>query len=182
MKLRIFPILASVIVTSAVLFGGWFAYDSYAMKNPLSDLVGGIHGVEHAEFALSSDQVVVKLRLLPDASLREIRHTIVTNGAAIIGKRSIQLQVENDSSAKLEQWWSKALFNVAEAMETRQYSQIPGLLEELSGQFESGGLKAETEMDDQNVYIRLTDGKTSKFVILPRVPAKLGVWPNEQIQ
>jgi hypothetical protein len=31
-------------------------------------------------------------------------------------------------------------------------------------------------MDETNVYVRLTDGVNSKYIILPRTPAQMGVW------
>ncbi|MNC79580.1 hypothetical protein D3C75_1320970 [compost metagenome] len=59
-------------------------------------------------------------------------------------------------------------------METRRYADIPAALNAKAGQLQ--GLSVQTEMDDDNVYVRLTEGEHVKFVILPRTAAKMGVW------
>ena len=177
MKLRLLPVLVSLLVTTAVLFGGLFVYRSEAMEKPLLNIVQGTEGVERAEMDISSNKISLRLELAPQASLREIMQHIRTEGAHKIGNRALDVVVTNDTPAELDKWWSGALFEVAQAMETKQYAKIPEALNAQAAQLE--GLQVATEMDDDNVYIRLTKDGRSKFVILPRTPARLGVWPNE---
>lgn len=177
MKLRLLPVVISVIVSSTVLFGGWFAYNSLAMENPLSDIVTATAGVESSAIQLDSDQVNITLTLKPDADLRTIVNRISKDGSSIIGKRTVHYNLQSKTSAELDTWWSKALFDVAQAMETKHYSDIPKTLQSYAGQ--PANLKVDTEMDEHYVYVRLTDGDSSKFVMLPRTPGKIGVWPNE---
>jgi hypothetical protein len=87
--------------------------------------------------------------------------------------------VTNPSSQALDDWWSKALFPVAQAMENKQYTEIPKALEQASTSMNQDQFKASAEMDEHNVYISLTDGKASKYIILPRQGQSVGVWPNE---
>ncbi|MNJ43035.1 hypothetical protein D3C77_380230 [compost metagenome] len=61
-------------------------------------------------------------------------------------------------------------------MENKQYTEIETALARLEQ--EHGSLQASADMDDDNVYVTLSYGTASKYVILPRVPQKLGVWPN----
>jgi hypothetical protein len=177
MKLRLLPIFVSVVVSSAVLFGGWFGYHSLAMENPLSNIVQGVPGVKNTQMSLKSDEVDVSLQMEQGASLRQVYQAIETQGASIIGKREVKLDVTNPSSDALDKWWSSALFDVAQAMETRRYADIPKVLEQRKT--ELPGLAVATEMDDTNVYVQLTDGDKSKYVILPREGAKMGVFANE---
>ncbi|MBC8081057.1 MAG: hypothetical protein H7X86_11975 [Gorillibacterium sp.] len=177
MKLKVIPVLVALLVSSTLLFGGWFMYRSYAMESPLAGIIKHNHGIELVETDFTNNTVQINLTLTDEANIREIYQTIITEGASIVGSRDVQLNVHDQASPEIEGWWSKALFNVAQAMDTRQYADIPKILEEKSVLFPS--LKASTEMDNQNVYIRLSDGKNHKFIILPRVPATIGVWPNE---
>lgn len=177
MKLRLVPVVLSVLVSSIVLFGGWFVYHSVAMESPLSGMINSIDGVEHSELEVASDQVTVFVQLKPDASLRAITQNIKTLGASIIKDRKLVIQVTNVSTDTLDRVWSNALFGVAQAMESRQYSEIPAALKQLTALHK--GIAAMTEMDDDNVYIRLMHAGHSKFVILPREPAAMGVWPHE---
>ncbi|UJF36148.1 hypothetical protein [Paenibacillus hexagrammi] len=177
MKLRLLPLVASVIVSATVLFGGWFAYNSLAMENPLSQIVSESSGIESSSIKLDSEAATIDLELKPDADLRAIVSHIADQGSSILGKRTVQYNVKSNSSPELESWWSKALFDVAQAMETKQYTDIPKALESYASELPN--LKVSTEMDDQYVYVRLTDGEFSKFVMLPRTSSKIGVWPNE---
>lgn len=177
MKLRLLPVVLSVLVSASLLFGGYFAYQSYAMESPLEKVVSGIPGVELGTIKLSSDEAQLELTVAPGTSLREVYHRIQTEGRSTLGSRELKLKVVNTPSDRLDQWWSSALFEVAQAMETKQYAQIPKTLEDRTAS--SVGIKASTEMDDKFVYITITDGKDSKYVMLPRTPAKLGVWSNE---
>jgi copper chaperone CopZ len=176
-KLRLLPVLISIVATSAVLFGGWFAYHSVAMETPLSETIHNIPGVEEVKMNIETDKVTLELTLASDARLHEVMAEIRENGKAIIKDRSIDLKVTNRSSADLDQWWSFMMFDIAEAMENRRYSHIPETL--FARQSELSGLKIDTAMDEENVYIRLIHDDHSKFIVLPRTPAQLGVWPHE---
>jgi hypothetical protein len=176
MKLRLLPVVISVVVSATVLFGGWFTYNSFAMEHPLSDVINQAPGVTHSSINLGSDAVTVDLTLKPDADLREIVHKIMTDGSSIIGKRQLDIHTTN-AAPELEAWWSRALFDVAQAMETKHYAAIPTTLQDKANAI--SGLKVDTQMDGNYVYVRLTDGTNSKFIMLPRSSAKMGVWPNE---
>ena len=176
MKLRLLPVVLSVLVSASLLFGGYFAYQSYAMENPLQKVVAGIPGVELGSIKFSGNEAELEVKVTPGTSLREVYQRIQKEGAATLGSKELKLKVINTSSERLEKWWSSALFEVAQAMETRQYAQIPTTLQKRAA---DDGIQAATEMDEKFVYITITDGKDSKYVMLPRTPAKLGVWPNE---
>lgn len=180
-KLRLFPIVISVVITASVLFGGWFAYQSFAMESPFSQIISKTPGVEDSTIEFGKSQVNVKVIPKENASLREIYQYIEKEGRSLLGSRKLNVEVKgNDPSKELEQWWSRSLFDVAQAMETRHYGDIPAALEKHAA--EMAGLNVKTEMDNKNVYITLTKGQESKNLILPRTSAKIGVWPNEQVQ
>ncbi|WP_166239458.1 hypothetical protein [Paenibacillus turpanensis] len=177
MKLRLLPILTSVIVSSVVLFGGWFVYHSVAKENPLLETVQAIEGVEKAEMQYGRTSVELELTLAPDVDLSKVIKEIRSKGASYLDNRSLEVDVAESASEELEKLWSKALFDVAEAMETKQYSRIPDALQK---QAEGLGVVVDTRMDELNVYITMKDGTgATKHVIMPRKPATLGVWANE---
>lgn len=177
MKLRVLPVILSVIISAGVLFGGWFAYTSFAMENPLSHIIDTAPGVTNSTMKFSSNQVDVELTLKPEANVREVVQRINVEGASIIGKRTMNITIKNQSSDKLDQWWSKALFEVAQAMETKHYADIPTTLQKYANGVPT--MNVDSEMDEHYVYIRLTDGDATKFIMLPRVSPQIGVWPNE---
>lgn len=179
MKLRLLPILLTVACSSILLFGGWFVYRSYAMETPLATVVSEAPGVEEADIHITNSHVDINLKLSHDANLREIYRHIQQEAAGLLEKRELNLHLDEEDSPDIDQWWSRVLFDIAQAMETRNYSQIPVTLEEKSADLP--GLEVVTEIDNTNVYVQLSYQGKTKFILLPRVPAQLGVWPNEQI-
>ncbi|MFH5184701.1 hypothetical protein ACHHV8_19755 [Paenibacillus sp. TAB 01] len=177
MKLRLLPVSLSVVISATVLFGGYFVYQSVAMENPLASVVNNTPGVlQLVDTKISSTETTIELKLKPGASLRQIYNQIQKGGASVIGEKQLKLKVDSDSSDSLDAWWSSALFDVAQAMETKKYSQIPATLQARAA---DSNLKVSTEMDDKYVYVTMSDGTQSKYVMLPRTPDKMGVWPNE---
>jgi hypothetical protein len=174
MKLRFIPILITVAASSALLFGGWYFYQSTVVENPIKDVILGVQGVNQVSTNINNSQVSIDLKLNKDADLRNLYSTISKEGASLLSSRVLKLNLESQTSPELEQWWSNALFDVAQAMDTRHYADIPQVLS--AKVKEIPGLKVMTEMDETNVYVRLTDGVHSKYIILPRTPAQMGVW------
>ncbi|MFD0670372.1 hypothetical protein [Cohnella sp. GCM10027633] len=177
MKLRLLPITITAIATAALLFGGWFAYRHYGIEQPLDRIANAVPGVTSAVVETTNGHVNIEVKLEPNADIGEVFRRVKTDGATEIGGKSLTLTAgEAQSSEKLEQAWSYALFDVAQAMENRQYTGIREAMDKLSDKYP--GVTADTAMDEDNVYVTLRDGASAKFVILPREPATLEVWPN----
>ncbi|GFN30694.1 hypothetical protein [Paenibacillus xylaniclasticus] len=175
MRVRIVPAVLSVAVTGGLLFGGWFAYDHMAVKEPLSKAVSGLQGVVDSESNVENGTVYVSLKLAENADLRSVYKQLTKDGQSVLKGRKLQLIVSgNTESAELDKLWSSVLFDVAEAMETKAYSDIPEALNELT--VKHAGMTASTEMDETNVYVTLRKGEAVKYIILPRTPATLEVW------
>ncbi|OAB44317.1 hypothetical protein [Paenibacillus glacialis] len=175
MKFRILPIALTVIITGSLLFGGWFVYKQVKVQNPLEKIVTEYEGVNTAQLNITRNEVVVKLDIEPGTRLPGLVQQITTEGKSIVGKRTLKLDVKEHPTANINEFWDKAMFPVAEAMENKRYTQIVDKLKEME---QDSTVKVTTEMDDKNVYISLTDGEASKFIILPRDPNVLGVWKN----
>ncbi|CAM4217055.1 hypothetical protein [Paenibacillus tarimensis] len=175
-KLRPLPILLTVLLSGAVLFGGWFSYQSFAVERPFMESLDSIQGVEVYEPVIDRDSVTVKLKLESGSDLMSVYQEIKKQGSDIIGNKELKLDIDQKPSAELEKIWSSVLFEVAQAMDNQLYASIPEAAAKWMDKYD--GLDVVTSMDDTNVYITLEQSGESKFVILPRIPAKMGVWPN----
>lgn len=174
MKLRPIPIAITVFVTATLLFGGWFVYRQVAIFKPIEKLVTSYQGVNNVQVDINANEVVLNLDLEPQTNVRGLVELIHTDGSQYLNGKTLKLDVKSHSTEELDDFWSNALFAVAEAMETRQYTQIPEQLQKMS----TGDIQVDYDIDDQNVYVSLSDGEASKFIILPRQSATMGVWPN----
>ncbi|MBD2845120.1 hypothetical protein IDH44_07945 [Paenibacillus sp. IB182496] len=175
MKLRWLPTVLTFAVVGVLLLGGWFGYRALAVEQPLQSAVNAVNGVKSGEPTIGRDVVTVQLQLEPGADLRQVYAQIERDSASVLDGRRLELQFAEAGDA-LEALWSTALFDVAEAMESHAYSRIPEAMEELERQHQ--GVRIETQMDAHNVYITMTDEQSAKYIVLPRMPQQLGVWPN----
>lgn len=176
MKLRIGQTVAIAAVSAVLLFGGWFAYSQWAIEAPFQKLVKQYEGVNHVQLNITPKEVGLKLDLEAGTDMGGLVRHLEKDGKKLLGKRTLKLEVTDHSTPDLDQIWSEALFSVAQAMENKQYTEIQSTLDQLEEQHDA--VQATADMDDKNVYVTLTDGTASKYIILPRVPQKLGVWPN----
>ncbi|MEK0314079.1 hypothetical protein [Cohnella sp. 56] len=176
MKMRILPIATTAVLSAAVLFGGWFAYRHYGVEQPLDRTAAKVPGVESAHTDMNADGITLKVKLSKDADLADVYRTVKEEGARSIGSKSLKLVAENADNEKLEKIWRSALFDVAQAMDRKEYTGIRDAMAKLSS--ETPGLEASTEIDDDNVYISLRLDGSAKYVILPRQGDRMEVWPN----
>ncbi|MCR8642240.1 hypothetical protein NV379_06160 [Paenibacillus sp. N1-5-1-14] len=175
-KLRPLPIVISTVCAAAVLFGGWFTYQSLAMESPLKKIVSEQPAVTDSDITLQNSNLIVDLQLNKDANIREVVQNLFKDGTSIIGNKTVTINAKGQPSPELGTWWSHALFDVAGAMETKQYNLIPEALQKRAAQLE--GLEIKTEMDDYFMYVTLIRGDAYKFILLPRTPAKVGAWQH----
>lgn len=179
MKLRLAPVLITSLLSVTLLFGGFFIYRHFALQEPLQKIVSRYDGVNKSHITINRSEVTLKLDLKPGTKLRELVQYVSKEGKSVIDGRKLTLDVDQNSNELLDEYWDKALFSVAEAMESSKYTIIPTKLDELKEQYSHyKGVKASTEIDDNNVYVSLSNGDKTKFIILPRKPATLGVWNN----
>ncbi|WP_018751359.1 hypothetical protein [Paenibacillus sanguinis] len=176
MKLRVGRVAASIVISGILLFGGWFLYQEWAIERPLENLLKGVEGVSEVQLNIQPSELAVKLDLAPGTELGTVVRHLEQDGRKQIGSRKLKIDVVDNSSPVLNELWENAMFAVAQAMENKQYTEITAALEQMER--EHAKLKATAEMDNEHVYITLTDGQNSKFVILPRKPEGMGVWPN----
>jgi len=176
-KSRIYVVLTAAALSALLLFGGWMLYNKTAIAAPLEKAIADLPDVvDYDKPIRSQDLVKVELQLTNNANVREIYHDINTNAASAIGDRKLELNIKSEQNSQLELIWQSALFPIAEAMESKAYSQIPAIMSDAAASYEQ--VSAVTEIDEDNVYITLKNEDSVKYIVLPRVPAQLEVWTN----
>lgn len=176
-KPRILPIAVTVIISAAALFGGWTLYKQVAVASPLAGALQDLPGVLHASKPdVKQNEVQVSVELSGDASLKDVYASIKDESAEVSSGRKLKLDIQTKEDPALDDLWQSALFEVAEAMENKTYSDIPITMDRMAVAHE--GIETVTEMDDTNVYVTIRSEKGAKYIVLPRTPNTLGVWPN----
>ncbi|OBR64784.1 hypothetical protein A7K91_04150 [Paenibacillus oryzae] len=176
-KPRWAPTAVIAVLAAGLLFGGYMLYSYFFVAAPLSEAVQAVPGVAKAgEPVIDQSTIKVSLELEKDASLSQVYRDIAAASKQNGGDRQLELDIASASSEELEQLWQSLLFQVAEAMENKTYSIIPQAVEQAAKQHDK--VEASTEMDERNVYITLRKDGASKYMVLPRTGASLGVWSH----
>lgn len=176
-KTRITVAVTAALLSAVLLFGGYMIYDKVAVAAPIEEAISKLPDVIAAEKpVMDSEQVTISIELTENANLREIYGSISKDAADAIGDRKLELDVQTESDPELESVWQSALFAVAEAMDTKSYSDIPEAMDKAAAAYDN--VTVTTEMDENNVYITLKNDSAEKYVVLPRVPVQLEVWTN----
>lgn len=176
MKEKALIIPVSFILSIIILFGSWHLYHSYALEDPLAAHVQQIEGVNDSNVVIDKQDVIIQLELALDADVRAVFQQIHEGVSTQLNDRNVQIEITNPTSDLLDEWWSRLLFDIAEAMETKQYGQIPKLLEEHKDSLPQ--LQVYYDLDDMNVYVRLVHEQEAKFIILPRTPHQYVGWSH----
>ncbi|WP_308639179.1 hypothetical protein [Paenibacillus silvisoli] len=176
MKIRLIPTVLTAVISAGLLIGGWYVHRSVATVGPLERIVAETPGVIAGEPVIDRSSVTIALKLDRQANLRNIYDTIATKGEDMIGKRELKLDFEDNGSKELDDVWASILFDIAQAMDHRNYAEIPETMKDV--QAKHAGIEASSEMDDVNVYITLKNSKSVKHIVLPRTPNTIGAWPN----
>ncbi len=177
MKLRVVPIMWSVVISVIVLFGGWVSIHRYAIEQPFKQSVSEINGIASAHIDFERDQTWVELNLSQEAPLQEVVQMVRHVASSKRGVAPVVVEARSQSSQAIDEWWSQVLFEIAQAMETKQYRDIPLILQQNKSSLT--GLHVVTAIDEEWVYIELHQGLDHKYIMLPRIPSQLGVWRNE---
>lgn len=176
-KLRMLPIAVTVTISAAALFGGWTLYKEVAVASPLTSALEGVPGIVKAgKPEIGQNEVAVSVELSKDAKLKEVYASVQEESANVSNGKKLDLDIVTKEDPMLESIWQSAMFEIAEAMETKSYSNIPETMEKAAASHE--GVSAETAMDETNVYVTIRSEKGAKFIVLPRTPNQLGVWAN----
>ncbi|OMF33817.1 hypothetical protein BK133_13590 [Paenibacillus sp. FSL H8-0548] len=175
MKPRMIPVMITAAITAVVLFGGWAIYNQVAVAAPLEQVMNDIPGVVASEKpVMNREQVSIQLELAADADLKDVYQSIASNGKAVFGDRKLVLSFKNDKSKQIDELWNNSLFEVAEAMETSTYSNIPDAMNEAAKSLKD--VTVTTALDETNVYITIKDTEAVKYVVLPRKSTQLEAW------
>ncbi|WP_244965655.1 quinolinate synthase [Paenibacillus alvei] len=178
-KIRIVPTLLIMLITAVALFGGWAFYERSFVKQPVERVLKQHAEITQYDVKWDPDILQVKLKTKNGTNISSLVEQVSDELQQNSSGKKIQLEYWNEQSTpNIDQLWSRAMFDVAEAMVHQKYSSIPVRLKELQQQHP--GIQIQTEMDARYVYIQLKDGQGSKTILLPLQASPVGVWPNEK--
>jgi hypothetical protein len=162
-RIRIVPTIVALLVSLAILFGGWVGYRNFGLVQPVEQELLKIPNVKQADVAVSTQNRVVKIKLSDVKDLQTTYHSIRNVVIQSLGSGT-QIQVIDNRSADLTDFYQSLQPILFEGLHKGNYSEMIQTIANLSKQKD---VQARVTMDTNNVYIQLTKDGKNLFDIVP---------------
>ncbi|WP_124727393.1 hypothetical protein [Staphylospora marina] len=153
--------VVGLVVTLFVLFGGYFAFQEWSVRQPIRQAVleAGAATVTHLE--ISPERVNLRLKVKPGFVLSPRCREMIERIESAAGARRLSVDViTGTESPELLAAWDRVAFAVKEGIAKREYTKIPEALSDLQ---KETGITASARMDERFVYLEL--GKGDRFLV-----------------
>jgi hypothetical protein len=154
----------SLVVTLGILFGSFLGYQYWFVQKPLEYAVRSTPHVKIEQLAIQPTQVKLVLTTDREFSLVSEYSRLLGKIEPIIGKRQLELELQDHPGDELEEAWSEMAFGVREGIDSKRYSQIPESVAQVA---KARNIQYRTKMDDQFVYIELRQNDRFMYQVLP---------------
>jgi len=170
-RIRILPTVSALILTFAVLFGGYQVYKNYELIKPLQEQLSGIHQVLSARIVAGADVPTVVIQLGPVADLQQTYGAIENDVTNALGS-PVAIVLKDRRTPKLA-----GLF---EGMGLTGYQGIAqgdylGMSRQMTALAHKAGASSRVTMNGQDIFVTLTQGSAYLYAIVPYAGKSVGV-------
>ncbi|MGC5324608.1 hypothetical protein [Brevibacillus sp. SYSU BS000544] len=165
MQVRKVPIISSLLIALALLFGGWFLFQKVEIEEPVRTKIAQMESATLADLQITKEQMLIKLTVTKPEDFPEEYKSLENDISGIVKNKEVIVELTNQNE-ELKKVWNNGTFALTEALELHQYSKLPALVNEwkVKNQLDL----ALTSMDKSNIYIFLKRGSDEFYTIVPR--------------
>ncbi len=162
-RIRIIPAISALVLTFAVLFGGFQVYRNYEQVRPLQSQLAHLPQVQNATVNMNGNSASVHIALKPIADLQDVYTQIQNDVVATLGTPvSISLQDRRDVT----------LEKAYESLQPILYTGIAqgnytGMISALEKQCHSQHIASHITMNAQDIFVQLSKGHNYLYEIVP---------------
>ncbi len=157
---QVFTAIIVMICTLGVLFGGQRLYQRTVVQSPLVASLGTIAGVRNAHLK----QGTVTVQMEPRADLMNVYRAVYRAADEKLGHAPAAINIENHSSAALNQVAQSAAFMVAQGEATGQYVAMQSNIQKLAAHH---GTFAHVELGNHHLYLTFRQGGRVLYQVVP---------------
>ncbi|MBN2909610.1 hypothetical protein JQC72_08730 [Polycladomyces sp. WAk] len=175
MKTRVTAAILSLVVTLFLLFGGYFAYQWWALKKPIEAMLTNEPHFQLVELRIEPDRVWIKANTDAAFSFTTQFPDLNKRVKNMVGERAVTIQLADKPDPVLNRAWNRMVFDIEEGLVNARYSQIPKSVETVA---KSMQIRYDITMDDQFLYVELHRGPHTLYRVLPLHKSNSGVKDN----
>ncbi|WP_232696391.1 hypothetical protein [Brevibacillus daliensis] len=165
MKLRKGPMFLSLLVALALLFSGYFLFQKVQIEKPLMEQAEQMTSAKLIDFSMQKDKVTYKFEVTNPEQFVIDYPKLIDAIKTYAPEKAFDIMLTNQDES-LQPIWNEGLFGLIEAIETKQYSNIPELLSEWKETYKLD--EAFGRIDDKYVYIFMKRGEDEFYKVIPR--------------
>jgi hypothetical protein len=158
-------ILFSLVLSSCLLFGGWFMLQYFGAEKPIQNAVDKFENVELEEYSVDQQTLGITLRFEEHPQFATDILQLTHDLKRAHPKKEIRLEVAENQGVN-HPWWLQHAAEITEVIHQKEYSKLKPIIEgwEQQGLIEQGNVLMNHEqlfiyvqlVADEDIYIYLT--------------------------
>lgn len=164
---RIFAVVIALVITCALLFGGYGFYNNYMVKKPLLQALNDVDGVQDVKLEkLAGDyRIIVALDQVDNLQTSYLQLDGVM--ADYLDRQGYELQVDDCRDRQLEDLFSHLQPYIYEALAKDNYTWLQ---EEIGRQIKNDSPNTDYGffVDGDRIYLQFSGAGKSLYAIIPR--------------
>lgn len=170
-KLRLKVVLAALLATLIVLFGGQWLYTKYSLQQPLKEILAD-DGIRY--YRIEEEPVLrVYVRLNHPSDLMDKYHELNEKIGSTLGNRPYRLIVEDKRNPALEKAYYQSQFAIHTAIVQGDFE---GMAQKIEQNAAAVGAEAKVWIDGENIYVYMWQDDFYLVEVVPRSVTSAG--PN----
>ncbi|MCY0876611.1 MAG: hypothetical protein OWT28_10145 [Firmicutes bacterium] len=170
-RIRILPTISALILTFAILFGGFQVYKNYELVRPLVAQLRQIPSVLSVQVATTGQSPAVYLKLGPVSDLQTTYSTISTDVTNTLGT-PVGIYLQDKSTPYLRNLYEFMQPTLRQDIAQSEYTRMIADLDQMAAR---DGVKARVTMNAQDIFIQLAKGNAYLYAIVSYATKSSGV-------
>jgi len=164
-ELRIVVVLLAMILTVAILFGGYTAYNVYGVEKPLEAKLSDLPAVSSVSMEKEKKGYDIKLQLGAVENLKSAYTQIENTLGQHFKAGDYELQIIDNRNEKLDSFYLQMQPAVQQSAAKCEFVWLDAYLAEKCREL---GLTYNLMVDGKNIYIQIVDGPYYLYEVVAR--------------
>ncbi len=153
-EFKIITAVISLIVTLAILLGGYNLYNKYLVENPLSVQLTTLPTVKRAKVTNVDKEYLIKLQLEQVDNIQDSYTQIESTIKSKIKNDKYKIEIQDTGSKELSHFYNELQPVLYQGLSGQQYLWLD---EEIKERSNGKGIESQLYVDEKRVYLQLED-------------------------
>jgi len=163
--MRVYVVLAAIMVTLVVLLTFQFVYQKYNIEQPLFKMYSQTKLVSDVKVEENGSMINVILEVKKTENLRDTYRELTGYTEQVVGSDNYKMTLTDKRTKALEEVYYESQFIIYEAMAKGDYTRMADIIRQNAAK---AGAEARVFIDHDYIYIQLTKDKDYLYEIVSR--------------